>query len=228
MQHSKKVIYRFSILIVLLFLTILIKAQKNKLWVGTQIPLCYQLGYEHKLSNQLGIDFRIGIITKPYDKAIISILEVFDFDELLLKTAGDAFQVGYNFQLTPKWYFRKIYFGTYYSYFLLRAKDRPADIIEKLYQVEIDGGRIDNRYLTLSSSLHNIGVLVGYPIPLINPSWEFNVELALAKTIASKSKLSGESGEFAYASEIANEQLNEYYLKYGYEPSLNIYLIYHF
>ena len=103
------------------------------------------------------------------------------------------------------------------------------DAIESYYGVSFPfRPRIGYQYdLTLTSGLHNAGIKIGRKFFLKNPSFEIRTEFDFAKTFASKSKLTADEGDVSRISDEIDKELNDYYLKYGYLPALNIRLIYH-
>lgn len=215
----------FQILIIYIFFVNIAFAQKSGFQLGTQIPLMYSIGYEFDINNKFSFNTQVGILTRPYDVAILEILKLTGTEEPLVNTIGEAFSFGFIFQPTVKYCFKRYYIGAYYSYYSLNARETPTDAIENYYNIYLPD-RINNRTneFSLNSRLHNIGLLFGRKIELKNPNFELRLELAFAKTIKSKSKFSSESGDISTISSLIDDELNSYYINYGYLPSFNIFL----
>ncbi len=219
-----KTVFQITIIIILLANTTF--AQKSIIQLGTQIPLMYSIGYELDINNKISFNTQIGILTKPYDVTILEILKLFGTEEPLTNTIGEAFNFGFIFQPTIKYNFKKNYIGAYYSYYSLNAEETPTDAIENYYNIYLPS-RIKNRTneFILNSKLHNIGLLFGRKFELKNPTLELRLELAFAKTFKSKSKLSSEFGDMSTISSLIDNELDYYYINYGYLPSFNIFII---
>lgn len=217
--------YKFTLLITVLLLPIqLIKAQTSSVQVGTQFPLMYAVGYEYQFKNDISFNFQGGILTKPYDEIILTVLESYSDNKALMSTIGEAFKYGLIIQPTLKYHFSKNYFGLYYSYFWLYAEDTPMDAFENYYGISLPIG-IRQDEMKLKSELLNIGLLYGRKFYFKNPSFQVWLELSLAKTCWSYSELTHEDYNLENLSNSVDEELNEYYMKYGYLPSINIYFI---
>jgi hypothetical protein len=220
--------FKFKLILFALLLGQLIKAQSSEIAIGTQVPLIYSIGYEYKLKQPFSFNLQLGLLTKPYDKAILSTLKLFGTDEALVNTIGNAFTYGICLQPTIKYHYKKNYFGVYYSYYNLNAKDAPVQAIESYYGVSIPTktGRTE-RTFNLVSNLHNAGLLYGRRIAFKNPKLELRLEFAVAKTFTSDSYLYGSSGfSNPTLNSLIDQELRAYYLQYGYLPSLNIFFVY--
>jgi hypothetical protein len=214
------------ILAFLVFTQSLLWAQKTNLQIGSQIPLNYSLGVEHEFGPKFSAAIHFGILTQPYDKAIMGILKSFGTDESLVNTIGDAFNIGYIVQTSLKFNFHKSYIGLVPSYYYLRANDAPADAIESYYGITLPFGIGSKKTYTIKSNLYNIGLLYGHRFTLKNPHMEIRLELEVVKTAASSSSLWNDSEKLDKISEKVDNKLNGYYMTYGYLPSLNIYWVY--
>ena len=202
-------------------------SQNKEIFIGLDVPLYYSFGYEQKIFNHLSLNGKLGILTKPFDVAILNTLKVFDADELLVNTIGDAFSVGISFQPTLKWYLRKTYVGLSYSFLILRANDCPTDAIENYYGISI----LDRRFTTLNlqSKMHNAGVIFGRKFDFTDTRFSLNLEFSILKTFASKSYLRNDQDQtLETLSNTIDQELNQYYIEYGYLPSINILFVYKF
>lgn len=199
----------------------------NKLFAGSDIPLFYSAGIEFPVAKKLSFSTRAGYLTKPYDKIILDILKALGTKEALTNTIGEAFSYGINAQATAQWYMQQWHFGIWFSFVNLTATEAPADAIENYYGIILPG-----RLLTpgisfrLSSNLYNGGLVVGRDFSIPSLPLQVRVELSAGKSFSSTSTLSNETlGKLDTASTLIQKELGEEYRKYGYLPSLNIYLV---
>jgi hypothetical protein len=184
----------------------------------------YSIGYEYNLNNKLSFNAQVGILTKPYDAAILGILELFGTDEPIVNTIGEAFNIGYIIQPTIKYNFNKSYLGLSYSFFSLKANESPVDVLENYYEITLPI-RVKENELELRSDLHNIGLVLGRKFQFKDPTIKIHLEVSLAKTIGSNSKISSQYGDLENLSQIIDEELDTYYIDYGYLPSINIFIV---
>jgi hypothetical protein len=184
----------------------------------------YSGGFELELKKGLAFNAQVGILTKPYDAAILEALRLFGTNEALVNTIGDAFSYGFVLQPSIKYHYRKLIAGFTYSYFSLVAKDAPLNLIEKYYNVSLPPA-YRNIQLRLDSKLQNAGVLVGRRFYLKNPAWQIILECSLAKTFWSRNRLTAGNVDINFLSTAIDLKLQEYYIDYGYLPSINIFLV---
>lgn len=202
-----------------------VMSQSKEILIGIDFPLYYSLGYEQKLSNHFSLNGKLGVLTKPFDVVILNTLKMFDGDELLVNTIGDAFSVGISLQPTLKWYFRKTYFGLSYSFLTLKANDCPSEAIEKYYGISVPNRRSNS--FSLQSYLHNAGINFGRRFGFKNTRFSINLELSVLKTFASRSYLKDDQEQtIETLSNAINNELNRYYIGYGYLPSINVSVVY--
>jgi hypothetical protein len=223
-------VFKIILSLFVLLLSPFIRSQGSELAIGNQIPLIYTIGYEHKLKQPFSLNMQVGLLTKPYDKAILSTLKLFGTDEAIINTIGDAFTYGLCLQPTFKYHYKKNYFGVYYSYYNLNAKDAPIQAIESYYGFSIPTRTSrTERIFNLVSNLHNAGVMYGRRIAFKNLKLELRLEFAIAKTFASTSFLYGSSGfSNPTLNSLIDQKLGTYYLQYGYLPSFNVFFVYKF
>lgn len=220
-----KLIFAFFSLFVITSYSV--KGQQTQLQVGTQIPLNYSIGVEQQVSRKFSVNFQAGILTSPYDQIILEVLKKFGTSEALTNTIGDAFSIGYMLQPTFKFNFGKNYFGLDYSFYSLIANDVPVDAIENYYSVTLPKRQINRtNNFTLTSNLHNLGILYGRLFQFRNPHLHLKLEFSIAKTFSSSSTLTAEYGDVSHISPKIDDELNQYYIDYGYLPSLNVFLVY--
>ncbi|MBT29999.1 MAG: hypothetical protein CMO01_10105 [Thalassobius sp.] len=209
-------------------LSSIVYSQKAQIQLGTQVPLNYAAGLEFFANKNLSLNMQVGYLTKPYDEVILEILKKLGTEEAIVYTIGNSNPHGIILQPTLKFHLGTIYAGLTYSYYNLKANDVPSDAIEYYYDVNIPN-RYD-RILNLESNLHNAGLLIGKEITFgQNDKSGLKFELSVQKTFASSSNLyANESIDLSRLNTLVTEELNHYYVDYGYLPSFNIFYFYNF
>ena len=76
--------------------------------LGTQIPLKYDLGFEYKFLPKFSSNLNFGILTKPYDAAILGIIQAFGLEEGYINMIGNAFKLGLVTDLGFRFHHKKI------------------------------------------------------------------------------------------------------------------------
>lgn len=217
----------FRIILPLIFLILVVRpaeAQTFSLQAGAQVPLFYSLGMEYELKNGLALNTQAGMLTQPFDASILNVLELFGTEDGVIGVIGEAFSYGYIFQPTIKYHHRNYYGGVTYSFFSLKANQIPVDALEKYYGISVPEAW-HSHGLRLSSDLHNVGLVIGREFLLHSSGFKMLFEFSIAKTVWSESVLSSSSGELGMMSDMVDAGLYDYYLKYGYLPSLNIFVV---
>ncbi len=206
--------------------------QKVAIYAGTQIPVKYDIGFEYKISPKISANFNIGILTKPYDEAILGILEEFGVSQPYIKMIGNTFKIGIVGDLGVRYHYKKNYFGIYGQNIYLFAQTSPTDQVERNLNIKITRNiTFGNRtapQLDLKSNLWQMGLLYGRRFELKNPKYEFKAELALSANLTSTSKMYLDGIENAKLSELIDSELKPVYKDYAYLPSLNVYFVYKF
>lgn len=228
------------IFVVLLSVAHLSVAQKGSLLIGTDFPIQYTVGYNYGYGD-FSTQFQFGILTKPYDNVILSIVEGFGADPNIVNIVRNSFKNGKIITLKQQYHQKKMYFGVYLQNINLRANEVPLDIVEDYYNVNLTSywsgipiipGMLNyGNELTkieLLSRLWQIGLLVGRQFELSNPKLELRTEFSISKNMFSSNKFSSQT---PYPQTLFNNMetdLKETYKKSAYIPSVNIYLLYHF
>ncbi|MFT3740375.1 MAG: hypothetical protein QM786_16635 [Breznakibacter sp.] len=201
-----------------------LKAQmpRHGIMLGTDVPLYYSAGYEYRAAEHWFFGGKAGVLDFPFDVVLLEFMKSFDADDMLVNTIGDAFSYGVQMKPYVKRMFKCFYIGGAYSYLALVAKECPSEAIENYYGITIDDRR-RSVPLTLTSTLHNIGVFTGYEVDLGNPSWALQLELSVLKTFASQSRIRRTSGDgLPRLSAAIDDELGSFFAKKGYLPSLNV------
>jgi hypothetical protein len=216
-------------------------SQENQFLLGTQFPIYYTVGYEEKLKNKLFLTLQFGWIDQPYTGILIDQAKKNGLANELAEVTTNSFKNGYNFQPTLKFKFKHFYFGAFYSLGILNAAkidyQKVADFYNVVLPEEIDipgtNSSIDfpDIEVGMQSLLHNGGLLIGKEFRFKNPKFAIGVELSFTKILGSKTKLIlSEYGEYISQKIIddLNSDLNNYYVKDGNIPTLNLFFMYRF
>ncbi len=204
----------------------------HEIKAGIEIPLQYTIQYSLITGDNLSFSSQLGILTYPYNDAILFTLESFGVDEKTIRLIKNAFQIGFLVDMGVNYHFRDNYIGTYGQWINLTAADTPIDLIENYFGIvfpipEFIPGFIPE--ISLQSELFQAGLLYGRIFHLKeHPHIEIHAEAAISKNLASKSKLSSENTEVDFINIEIDKALDKTYSRYAYIPSINIYFVYKF
>ena len=210
---------------------------KGSLLAGTQIPLQFTAGYEHRLSRRLSARVQAGFVSKPYSGFIVDAMEAYGMDEYLSRVIRKSFQSGIVFGLGPNFHFGKNYLSVFGQYMRLKGGGiTPADALsihfkKDFSQFDING--LPAFEFAMQSNIINAGLLFGRQFHLRNPRFAIKAEAGIAKIIASKNSFSSNRNIVdgtRFASNLykeLDEEMRSAYWKHGFIPTLNLYLVYH-
>lgn len=211
-------------------------ASGNSLLVGTQIPLQFTAGYEHRLSSKWSTRVQAGFVTKPYSGFIVDAMEAYGMDKYLSRVIRKSFQSGVVFGLGPNFHFGKNYLGLTGQYMRLKAGGiTPADALSIHFQrdfSQFDLNALPAFEFTMQSNIINAGLLFGRQFLLRNPRFAINAEAGIAKIIASKNSFSSnrpvvdQTGFAANLYKELDQEMRSAYWKHGFIPTINLYLVY--
>jgi len=230
-------------LLIIFFLINKSFAQKNYILLGSDVPLQYALGYEYKPIKWLGIQAKVGVLTKPYNQAILGIMSLFGTDDKIVKIIDGAFNMGTLGTLTLNFHAKKWYYGLQVQYISLSASDVPDHLVANYFGYNFNPVGVLNVALptpkvsiTMQSNLLQAGACIGRRVT-IAPWAEARFELAFAKNIWNKSSVNtsninqtifGLQHSSQYLEGAINNKLNKTYTQYAYTPSINIYWVFKF
>jgi hypothetical protein len=230
LQHMKKLL--------LLTLTVLsVKAfaqMEHRFKIGTQIPFQYNIGYENRFTGRFSANLQAGILTKPYDQAIINIMSKLGVGDVYIRVLESAFKFGFVGDLSGRYHFGKNYTGIYGQFIRLSGQDTPSGLVESAFKVNLSNyPRKRNQpipaageNLFIQSSLVQLGILYGRRFLFKDPQWEIHAEFSISKNISSQTKVTSETREVVNLQTLINNELVSLYKDYAYIPSLNVYLVY--
>lgn len=236
-----------KIVIFLFFLNIFYSFSQSahSIKIGTEIPLQYSIMYEQKIKENITSNIQLGILTKPYDKIILSILQSLGTDKAIIKMIEDAFSFGNLISAGVNYHKNKNYVGFFSQYINLKAGTSSTEMLENYFQldindfIQIDGGQLNKiTYkgqelefiipIKLKSELYQIGFLYGRRFPLTE-HFEICSEFALSKTFYSRNTLYiFNSQSPLIINNIIDSELKQVYLKYSFIPTLNLRCSYFF
>ncbi len=221
-----------SILIAMLLYGV-VYAQRGSLKVIAEVPVQIGVGYEGQLTKRLSIEISAGIMTPPNSSIAVDILGALGTDEDITLMIEDAFQFGAVGTLGCNYNFKRNYVGGFLQLISLHAGDAPSELIENYFSTSIDGYPAKTRnntstekYLSLSSTLLQAGVLYGRRFPFKNQRLELDTEIGVSANIGSQSKLTSGIRNLSALSEEVDAELSGYYSRYAYVPSISLALVY--
>jgi len=245
LKINQKVCKHTILLVIIFFLGKNSYSQKHHILIGTDIPLQYVLGYEFKPIQWLGIQAKGGVLTAPYDQAILGIMELLGTDSKIIKIIDNSFQLGGIGTLTVNFHLKNWYYGIYAQYIQLSASDAPSDLVANYFGYNFSPNSIFNPgtnfitpkvNITLRSNLLQAGAAVGRRIA-IAPWAEARFELSFGKNIwnFSNTTVSGTNNTIfgllhsdEYLENQLNKELNKTYTQYAFTPSFNVYWVFKF
>lgn len=210
---------------------------KSRVFIGTQVPLQFTVGYDYQISNQFSVRAQAGFLTRPYQGLIVNSLETFGLDKLLGRVIKKAFRTGTVLSIGSDYHFGKNYVGISGQYIHLKGGGiTPADALSVYFKKDFSDFDLTGLPVfefSMQSDILNIGALFGHEFQLHNPNFSINTEAGLSKIVASQNSFSSNRSLIdatAFGQNIYNEldkEMRTAYWKYGFIPTIGIYLVYH-
>lgn len=209
---------------------------KSSLFIGTQIPVQFTAGYEQGFSERLSVRIQAGFISKPYSGFIVDAMRAFGMNEYLAKVIKKAFQSGSVYSIGPNYHFGKNYVGVHGQYMHLKGGGiTPADALSVYFKKDFNQFDITGLPMfqfSMQSNIINVGALFGHTFQLGNPRLSLNGEVGFSKIVASKNTFSSNRtliDQTSFARNLFGEidqGMRDAYVKYGYIPTINVYLFF--
>lgn len=209
---------------------------KRSLFIGTQIPVQFTAGYEQGVGARLSARIQAGFISKPYSGFIVDAMQAFGMDEYLARVIKKAFQSGSVFSIGPNYHFGKNYVGVYGQYMHLKGGGiTPGDALSVYFKKDFNQFDITGLPLfqfSMQSNIVNAGALFGHTFQLRNPRLCVNGEVGFSKIVASKNTFTSNRtivDQTSFAKNLFREidqGMRDAYVKYGYVPTINAYLVF--
>ncbi len=208
----------------------------HSIFVGTQIPLQYAVGYTYRFSDRFSARVQLGLLTKPYDRFIRGSMEAFGLKKELGRVIAKSFRGGTILGAGANYHFGKSYVGLYGQYIQLRSGGvTPADALGIYFNRDFssfDPQGLPVFEFSMQSNLYPVGALYGRQFQLNNPRWRIDAELSLAKVITSASTFSSNrsavdrTGLAKNLYRALDREVGEAYQQQGWLPTINVYLVY--
>lgn len=202
-----------------------------KLLVET--PVQFGVGVEALFTNRFSLSFQVGLLREPNSTLMMKSFEAFGADKEIVRMVENAFKAGIILETGLNYNFKRSYVGVFYQQINLRSGDSPASTYETQFNTDINTlavkpGRIDQveTSVTIQSNLSQLGILYGRRFVLRNPKFEIDLEAGISKNIGSFTKVTSENREVSTFSKEVNKELDDWYAKHAYIPSLTVALVY--
>lgn len=210
---------------------------KSHVFIGTQIPLQFTAGYEYNFSNRISARVQAGFITEPYSGIIPDIMEALGMDKYLSKVIKKAFNSGTIISIGPNYHFGRNYVGIFGQYMHLNGGGiTAADALSVYLKRDVSQSDLSSLPVfefSAKSNLVNAGALLGHEFRLHNPKFSIKGEIGLSKIVSSKNSFASSLtliDQTSFAQNIykqIDQEVKDAYRKYGYIPTINLYLVYH-
>lgn len=232
--------------IALLFLTLLgtgflshLQAQDigPSVFIGTQFPLQYTAGINYHFMPSLSARAQIGLLTRPYDWLVLKTMQGLGLDDSKARLIERALDHGLLFSGGVNYHFGKNYVGVYGQYTQLKGSITLNEALSAYFNTDLSflnpfGFSVTE--LSADSYLTNLGILYGRRFVLPNPKFEIIAEAGIARIISSRNSFKSNQGlleRLPVVQQVYSRLDNDFsdaYRRYGYLPTVNIYLNYRF
>ncbi len=220
--------------VVLIFQTFILCAQKHSIKTLAEVPLQFGLGYEGFVSKHFSISIQGGVLTEPNSTLVINVLEKLGTTPEIIDIIEESFKFGLVGEAGANYNFGKNYVGTFGQFINLRGRGSAPDPIEEYFDENFSlfpirpGSDPDERQVSVRSSIIQVGILYGRRFPLKNEHLEIDAEFGVSKNVWSKSRLYSNNRDLSEMDDEVDEELDYYYSRYGYIPSLTVAFVYKF
>lgn len=234
---SVKWIILIFFLIVLCYTGSFAQQTSPSIMVGTQIPLQYTLGFNYPFSPVISARAQVGLLTKPYDRMMLGIMENFGLEKNLGRLIEKSLDHGLMFTLGGNYHIGKNYIGIFGQHARLKGDISLENAAIAYFDSDLSFlSPFGMSLLEVSarSNIYNVGILYGRKIILPNPRFEILAEAGIAKVLLSKNYFSTNQRlveQLPLVKQVyrnMDRDFQEAYLRYGYIPTINLYLNYHF
>lgn len=207
---------------------------KSYFKIGTQIPFAHSVMYDHRITPGFSINGGIGLITGPYTNMIFSGLENRGMINSSERTILDrSFQMGVTYQLGANFHFDKNYVRMYGQMMQLNGDLGYTDLANLYLGTNLPDISRFLKPIDIRSNVPMVGVLYGRRFS-IGPNSEIHVEGSVGKTLGHSTKY--KTNTFLDRIDLVNDvlysgidhDLDNYFTKKGWLPSVNVYYVYKF
>jgi hypothetical protein len=239
--YKKSALYWYLV-VLLHFATTVVWAQSKTPYIllGTQFPLQYTAGFEYQFHPRLSTSLQAGILAKPYDKYLLYCMEVAGLSKTLSRIIEKSFEKAYMGCLGVNYHFDEKYYAGLYGLGARMYGKGPLLELANVYYKGKFPSNVDPALLAVAEDLQMhwesdlicAGVMAGRKFLLPDSKFEFRTEIGFTKIMGSQSRYSvGYTiiDESVLARDLytrMNDEFKKSYWKYGYVPSLNLYIVY--
>ena len=202
--------------------------RKHQLSLFWEVPISYGARYQYQFSPKLSGNMQAGLLRAPNSTILINTMEALGTDESAINLIESAFSSGWVFEEGINYHFGRNYVGVYMQQVLLKGTDTPSDVVEFLFEVELNAfPRRGTRNTTLeanlllNSNLIQAGVRVGRFFPL-GDHVRFFAEVGISANLSAQSDLDSEQLDLTLLSREVDDFLDDLYAKYAYLPGVTI------
>lgn len=223
-----------SILLSVLVLNVFTLHAQHRIKVLAEVPVQFGVGYEVNVSKRFSLSAQAGVLSEPNSTLIINVLEKLGTTPEIIEIIEDSFKFGLVGEAGVNYNWGKNYVGAYSQFINLRGRGTAPDPVEEYFDENFSlfplrpNSDPDDRRVSVRSSLIQVGILYGRRFPLKNEHFEIDTEFGISKNIWSKSRLYSNNRDLSEMDDEVNEELDYYYSRYGYIPSLTVALVYKF
>lgn len=199
-------------------------SRQHEIRVNARYPLQASIGYDFFFSKRFSARAEAGMLGLSNSFLFVGQSEQNDINLML----RDSFDRGLSFSIGVQYHLHHQYVGVFAQ--SLRMKGATASsMMESQFNTVITDHPLKAgadaevpQTLTLTSQLMQMGILYGRVIPFKDSRWRANIEFAISKTFASKSALHSNTRDLGALQGALDEQLDDWYRRYGFVPSLSI------
>jgi len=230
MMWSKKILF----VVILSFQAFILCAQKHSIKALAEVPVQFGIGYEYHITKKFSVTAQGGVLSEPNSTLVINVLDKLGTSPDIIAIIEDSFKFGLVGEAGVNYNFGKNYVGTFGQFINLRGKGTVPDLVEEYFEENFSlfpvrpGTDPDERQVSIRSSLIQVGILYGRRFPLKNEHLEIDAEFGVSKNVWSKSRLYSDNRDLREMDDEVDEELDYYYSKYGYIPSLTVAFVYKF
>jgi hypothetical protein len=235
---------RKRIILPLLFLLIttcgFAQQSRSSVFAGTQFPLQFTAGYQYQVHPLISVRAQAGAMTHPLDKIFLYSMEQSGLNKDLSRIIKESFDIGYLGTAGVNIHYRRYYLGVYGQLVHLRGQGRLTEALYTYYRNDLPPippefqPLLDGLQLKWQSNIWNAGILAGRKFVLPKPRLAVHTEVGFTRTFSASNAFAS-NNTFLDQTTLADQiyarldyEFKEAFRKYGYYPSVNLYLFYNF
>ncbi len=233
-----KKIFVLSFLFLLVITQSFAQQSHSDVFAGIQFPLQFTAGYQYQFHPMLSLRLQVGTMIHPLDKIFLYSMEQSGLNKNLSRIIKESFDIGYLGTGGVNIHYRKYYLGLYGQYVHLRGQGRLTEALYTYYRNDLPTippefqPLLNGLQLKWQSNIWNAGILVGRKFILSNPRFAVHTEVGFTRTFSSTNSFASNNSfldQTTLADQIyarLDQEFKNAFRKYGYYPSINIYLFY--